>query len=300
MSHPQERICEFSANLTSPFEVEGSLYIVSQNGEILSFKDNQLKNEFHFAGQPSSLVIDSSGKTFYLADMAHQSIFARIVNENGQEDIHELIKEYEGQPLLGPHSLAISEQLNSLIFTDSGPFGETSIENPKGSVFMIDLEDKFVRPLALNCLAYPSGLALSTDEKILYVCETCKNRVLRFVLTPQGIFYFSVFATFQGRFGPIACTVSPSDLLYVGRYEFSQLSDEGLISVINTQNGQVVENITLLGSPEISGLAFSTQKSNILYVTENSSQKSCIRVLIQTEEKEDKKGIKGELNASFK
>jgi len=100
---------------------------------------------------------------------------------------------------------------DSLIFTDSGPFGETSIENPmvkhkpldcqllflyyflfaqQGSVYMIDLEDKFIRPLALNCLAYPSGLALSTDEKILYVCETCKNRVLRFVLTPQGIFYF--------------------------------------------------------------------------------------------------------------
>lgn len=37
----------------------------------------------------------------------------------------------------------------------------------KGSVFMIDLEDKFIRPLALNCLAYPSGLALSVDEKIL-------------------------------------------------------------------------------------------------------------------------------------
>lgn len=71
---------------------------------------------------------------------------------------------------------------------------------------MIDLEDKFIRPLALNCLAYPTGLALSTDQKTLYihrrcdytyakgcffllkykrfVCETCKNRVLRFVLTP--------------------------------------------------------------------------------------------------------------------
>lgn len=48
---------------------------------------------------------------------------------------------------------------------------------------MIDLDDSIIRPLALNCLAYPSGLALSEDEKILYVCETCKNRVLRFVLT---------------------------------------------------------------------------------------------------------------------
>lgn len=48
---------------------------------------------------------------------------------------------------------------------------------------MIDLDDLIIRPLALSCLAFPSGLALSFDEKILYVCETCKNRVLRFVLT---------------------------------------------------------------------------------------------------------------------
>ncbi|EGR27644.1 strictosidine synthase, putative [Ichthyophthirius multifiliis] len=301
MSHPQERICEYSSNLASPFEIDGALYLVAQNGEILSFKENQLKNEFHFAGQPSSLVIESSGKAFYLADMAHQSIVSRIIDDNGREEIHEIIKEYEGSPLLGPHSLVLSESLNSLIFTDSGPFGETSIENSTGSVFIIDLEESVIRPLALNCLAYPSGLALSLDEKILFVCETCKNRVLRFVLTPQGIFYFSVFVNFQGRFGPITCSVSSSDLLYVGRFEFSQLSDEGLISVVNTSNGQIVENITLVGSPEISGLTFSKQKNNILYVTENSSsQQSCIRVLIQTEDKDDKKNNNKDLNNSFK
>jgi sugar lactone lactonase YvrE len=48
---------------------------------------------------------------------------------------------------------------------------------------MIDLDENIIRPLALSCLAYPSGLALSTDEKILYVCETGRNRLLRFVLT---------------------------------------------------------------------------------------------------------------------
>jgi len=67
----------------------------------------------------------------------------------------------------------------------------------------------------------------------LYVCETCKNRVLRFVLTTQGIYYFSVYINFSGRFGPISCVVSPSDLLYVARFEFASLSEEGMISVIN-------------------------------------------------------------------
>jgi len=61
--------------------------------------------------------------------------------KKNNENVSELVKEYEGQPLLGPHSLTISEQMNSLFFTDSGPFGETSLENPKGSVFIIDLED---------------------------------------------------------------------------------------------------------------------------------------------------------------
>lgn len=67
--------------------------------------------------------------------------------------------------------------LDCLFFTDSGPFGETSLENPKvinmtsrtkflkGSLFLIDLEAMIIRPLALNCLAYPTGLALSLDEK---------------------------------------------------------------------------------------------------------------------------------------
>ena len=73
--------------------------------------------------------------------------------------------------------------MQSLFFTDSGPFGETSIENPKGSVFIVDIEDSIIKPLALNCLAYPSGLCLSDDEKIVYVCETGNNRVLRFVLS---------------------------------------------------------------------------------------------------------------------
>lgn len=65
----------------------------------------------------------------------------RSLDEKNNEVVSELVKEYEGQPLLGPNSLAISESLNCLFFSDSGPFAETSIENPKGSIYMIDLDD---------------------------------------------------------------------------------------------------------------------------------------------------------------
>ena len=58
---------------------------------------------------------------------------------------------------------------------------------------MIDLDDMILRPLALNCLAYPSGLALTKKEDILYVCETFKNRILKFYVGENGNFTFSVF-----------------------------------------------------------------------------------------------------------
>ena len=140
--------------------------------------------------------------------MAHPAILMRVVDDKNNETINELVKEYEGTPLLGPNQLILSQSLNSIFFTDSGPFGETTIDNSKGSVYVIDLEGQVIKPLAFNCLAYPSGLVLSNDDKVLYVCETCRNRVLRFVLTNEGVFYQSVFYQFSGRYGPTAITIS--------------------------------------------------------------------------------------------
>lgn len=55
---------------------------------------------------------------------------------------------------------------------------------------MIDLETLQIKPLSLNCLSYPSGLALSKDEDILYVAETGKNRLLRFVISDMGVYLY--------------------------------------------------------------------------------------------------------------
>lgn len=77
MSVAYEKICEFSSALSSPVEVDGALFMVAQNGDIFKFKDGQLKTEFHFGGQPSSMAVDKETKTVYLADMAHQAIIMR-------------------------------------------------------------------------------------------------------------------------------------------------------------------------------------------------------------------------------
>lgn len=114
----------------------------------------------------------------------HQAIIAKYGDDKNAE-ITPIVKDYEGVSLLGPHSLVIAYTMSNskkffsildyIYFTDAGPFGETSLENPKvnqciilyakGSLFLIDLGEMIIRPLALNCLAYPTGLALSNNEK---------------------------------------------------------------------------------------------------------------------------------------
>ena len=89
--------------------------------------------------------------------------------------------------------MVLSAKNNLLFFTDSGPMGETSLDNPKGSVFAIDLAVSMLKPIIVGKLAHPSGIALNLDENVLYVAETYKNRILRIVLHKDGVYYTSVF-----------------------------------------------------------------------------------------------------------
>ena len=131
--------------------------------------------------------------------------------------------------------MILSEKNNALFFTDSGPLGETSIESPGGSVFAIDLSVSMLKPIIDGKLAHPSGIALSNDEneKMIFVSETGLNRVLRIVAHSSGVYHTSVFHQFSGRFGPSALAMSPDGKLYVARFDFTECSKNGLITVLN-------------------------------------------------------------------
>ncbi len=100
---------------------------------------------FSTGGQPTGLVFDMQGSSF-IADQAHQSILSQTVTD-GRIEITPVIKDFDGGALKGPHSMILSEKNNALFFTDSGPFGETSLENPGGSLFAIDLGISMLKPI---------------------------------------------------------------------------------------------------------------------------------------------------------
>ena len=199
----------------------------------------------------------------YAADHAHAAILSVEQSES-----QPIVKVYEDKPFKGPHSI-VFDSTGNMYFTDSGPFGETGLQNPTGSCFCVTAsqEGQILKPLALNSLAYPTGLALSPDERMVYVCEMATNRLLRFFQKPTGVFHYSVFCQFSGGVGPSSVAVDEAGNIYVGHYDLG--AGNGRISVVSSSDGQVVRELSVPG-PEVTGLAISPDNS--LLVTEASTR----------------------------
>lgn len=267
--------CPSASQICSPmFDAEGTLFVASQaSGEILSASaDSHLLRPWgNSFGSPCSLVLDTQGN-LYAADLAH----AAVVNvEPGakQQQIHKVVKEYESRPFKGPSSLAFDKN-GTLFFTDSGPLGDTTLQNPCGSVYAITQTSgsgQMLQPLLADCLAHPCGIAVCPVTECVYVTEMLRNRVLRFAQRPGGVYHCSVFHTFTGGLGPSAITIDDRGLIFVALYDFSTATQtkEGTISVIHAKKGLMC-TIALPSGPEVSGITLSPCQTQ-LYATEASS-----------------------------
>ena len=119
-----------------------------------------------------------------------------------------------------------------MFFTDPGPEGDTGLHNPLGSVFV--LTGRILRPIALRCLAYPTGIALSPTESALFVAEAAANRVLRYTQKPLGVWHGTVFHQFSGRLGPTALVVDRvRELIYVARPEVPEMGGGSAVAVLS-------------------------------------------------------------------
>jgi sugar lactone lactonase YvrE len=271
--------CEDGSRPTGPTFVGGMLYYAdAASGDIRFFDVEANSGAEHevfgnSGGQPTGLATDSPGadaETLYVSDLAHMG----VVMLSKEDLVEKVLVEYEKKSLQGATSIAVSPS-GSMFFCDGGPIGDTSISRPKGSVFVVDGDSKnqFLRPLAHECLAGPSGICVSPNEKAVFVCETLQNRLLRFVARPGGTWHCSVFSTFSGGVGPVAVTCRASGdndeyEIFVARMDFSGVGGRGVVSTLSS-TGERLGDI-ILPSPELTGLVFSDDQSD-LFVTEAST-----------------------------
>jgi len=68
-------------------------------------------------------------------------------------------------------------------------------------------------------------------------------------------------------------------LIYVARFDFTDVSSEGVISVLQPETGEVDHEIIIPGCSEITGLVFLKSQPEALYATETSTN-SLLKILI--------------------
>mmetsp|Transcript_33432 Transcript_33432/g.73647 ORF Transcript_33432/g.73647 Transcript_33432/m.73647 type:complete len:284 (-) Transcript_33432:233-1084(-) len=245
------------------FGPNGKLHAVRQNAGTIITIDNvgNAQTICSTGGQPSGAVFTSDG-VLYVSDFGHSAILS--VQPDGQQDL--VVGVYEDKPLKGPHSINITN--GDIFFSDSGSFGETGLHSRLGSLFTISSSPsgQILQPIALESLAYPSGIAVSHNGKFIYVAEMMANRILRFFQQPQGVFHSSVFHQLSGAVGPSCLALCPLGNLYIGHYDVKESATEGQVHVVSPA-GKVLSHISTTG-PEISGLAIN---EGVLYITEKST-----------------------------
>jgi len=267
-----ETLVQGGHGLTSPtFDRSGRLLVASSNsGEVHQVvtegASSTLQTIFNTGGSPSSLCVDVEGAVF-VCDVAHQAVFRH--GEDGQ--LSEFVKEYEAKPFKGPSAMLLDSGGN-LFFTDSGPLGETTLQSPKGSIFLISADGQLLQPLLLEALAHPCALALGLDERVIFVAEKMQNRLLRLVQRPAGVYHCSVFHQLSGGLGPSGIARDPQGNLYVTRYDFAPAEEgvtkPGTISKISPE-GKLLEEIAT-PAPELTGICISPEQ-DALFVTEAST-----------------------------
>jgi len=166
------------------FDRDGNLYFVNYHslGTIgRRTPDGSVSIWVHTGGQANGLKVDGAGNII-AADYGGKRIL-RIHPLTRR--IETLTEACDGQAYRGPNDVCLDLGGN-IYFTD--PTG-SSKENPIGAVYRITMAadggvEKVTR--VAEGLAFPNGLAVSSDQRRLYVAESDTNRLLCWDLSAEG------------------------------------------------------------------------------------------------------------------
>lgn len=163
---------------------------------------------------PAAVKIHKDGKLYvcYLGDFESSGgIYAVDDTGNNFENIiNDITTEY---------------CIDDLVFDSKGGFYFTDFRgystNPLGGVYYVSPDHQTVTPVIQN-ISVANGVALSTDESVLWVTETNANRLHRIELLEDGVsiapFGASIPYYFTGHEGPDSCCIDSDDNLYVAMY----------------------------------------------------------------------------------
>lgn len=188
------------------FDAHGNFFVCHRrDGFIVKVQpDGHCSRFVATGGKPNGSRFHRDGRLF-IADIGRREILA--ADPDGTLTV--VIDGFAGQPLLGPNDL-IFDRAGTLYFTDPG----AGAHDVPGRVFRWTAAGS-VSLLAAGLL-YPNGIALSADERWLYVAETGSNQVSRFALGGDGSMgRQEVLVQFEDGIGPDGIAFGADGHLFV-------------------------------------------------------------------------------------
>jgi gluconolactonase len=180
---PQPVVADIAFAEGPIFDQAGNLYFVNylSLGTIGRRRpDGTVSVWVHTGGQANGLKVDGRGNLI-VADYGGKRI-TRI--HPITREIETLTDNCDGQPYRGPNDVC-QDLAGNIYFTDPTGSGK---ENPIGAVYRLEMQKGEVRGVKrlAEGLAFPNGLAVSPDQKRLYVAESATNRLLCWDLQADG------------------------------------------------------------------------------------------------------------------
>jgi len=235
-----------------------SLFVSSCYGGFIK-KITDGKREL-FVKADSNGIKQTNGLTFYKDGSLYACDYGRgaILRISKKKKIEVVASGYEGARFNRPNDLALDENGN-IYFSD--PKTSDTL-NPDGRVFRIDHKTGKVR-LLLEGIAYPNGIAFLKQKMEVYICESAKNRVLKFDITKDGkLINKKVFITIPGG-SPDGIAFDKNGNLFVAHF------GGGAIYVVSPY-GNIVEKYNTPGKKP-SNIEFAGKDLRDLYFTEDET-----------------------------
>ncbi|GIK86813.1 MAG: SMP-30/gluconolactonase/LRE family protein [Burkholderiales bacterium] len=238
------------------FDRDGTLWCVDiPHGRIFRVTaQGEFSVAAEYDGEPNGLAIHRDGRIF-VADYAH----GILVLDPATGRITPFVTRVRLERLKAVNDLVFSST-GDLYFTDQGL---TGLHDATGRVFRV--RDGGHVDLLLDNVPSPNGIALSPDEKTLFVAATRANAVWRVPLMPDGtVAKVGNFIQLSGGGGPDGLAVDGDGNLAVAHI--------GLGCVwLFSRRGEPVARIQSCAGDHTTNVAYGGPDGRTLYITESET-----------------------------
>jgi gluconolactonase len=181
--------------------------------------------------------------------------YGQILRVDKNSNIEVYANGYKGERFNRPNDIILDNEGN-LYFTDPNSYDKNILD---GRIFFIDAKTKEIILIA-DSLAFPNGINISPIDKKLYVCESAKQKIVRFDIVDQSYLTNKEDFVQIPNGDPDGIEFDINGNLYVTHYG-------GKAVYIFSPNGKLLEKIDTPGAKP-TNLEFGGEAYKTLYLTE--------------------------------